>query len=183
MKRNTFIALFLGICCSSLPIRAQQAHEAVQARAGLKAIAFLNPTKGSSVSGVVTFEGTEQGVHVVAEVKGLTPGKHGFHIHEFGDCSADDASSAGGHFNPSAMPHSMPASEKRHTGDMGNLEANKDGQAHLDYFDMTMSLTGDQTILGRGVIVHEKEDDFKTQPTGASGSRLACGVIGVTKSK
>ena len=183
MKRTTMFICCLIVCCASLPLLARQAHEAGQKQVGAKAIAILSPTKGSTVSGIVTFEFVENGVRVVADVKGLTPGKHGFHVHDYGDCSADDASSAGGHFNPSSMPHSMPTSEKRHAGDMGNLEADKYGKAHLDYVDMAMMLTGEQTIVGRAVIVHEKEDDLKTQPTGAAGARLACGVIGVAKPK
>ena len=79
------------------------------------------------------------------------------------------------------MPHSMPMSEKRHVGDLGNIEADKDGNAHLDYVDPMITLSGTNSIFGRGVIVHEKEDDLKTQPTGAAGARLACGVVGVAK--
>ena len=120
-------------------------------------------------------------MHVVADISGLTPGKHGFHIHEYGDCSSDDGTSAGGHFNPNGMPHSMPTSEQRHVGDLGNIEADKDGKAHLDYFDTVISFSGKNSIVGRGLIVHEKEDDLKTQPTGAAGARVACGVIGVVK--
>lgn len=183
MKRTNVLICCLIVCYASLPLVARQAHEVGQKHVGAKAIAFPTPTKGSIVMGNVTFEATKSGIRVVADVKGLAPGKHGFHVHDFGDCTADDASSAGGHFNPSSMPHSMPTSEKRHVGDMGNLEADKDGKAHLDYVDMAMTLTGEQTIVGRAVIVHEKEDDLKTQPTGAAGARLACGVIGVAKSK
>jgi len=146
-----------------------------------RCIAVLHPTKGNSVSGIVKFEAVEGGVHIIADLTGLTPGKHGFHIHEFGDCSSDDGSSAGGHFNPNGMPHSMPASEQRHVGDLGNIEADKDGKAHLDYVDSMISFSGKNSIVGRGVIVHEKEDDLKTQPTGAAGARVACGVIGVAK--
>jgi len=159
---------------------AQMEH--VEMKGGItKCIAVLHPTKGNSVSGIVRFEAVEGGVRVVADVTGLTPGKHGFHIHEFGDCSSDDGSSAGGHFNPNGMPHSMPSSEQRHVGDLGNIEADKDGKAHLDYVDTMISFSGKNSIVGRGVIVHEKEDDLKTQPTGAAGARVACGVVGVAK--
>lgn len=146
------------------------------------AVAVLNPTIGSSVSGLVTFTATKNGVRVVADISGLSPGKHGFHIHEYGDCSADNGTSAGGHFNPGGMPHSGPNEEKRHAGDLGNIEADKDGNAKLDYVDKHLSFTGPGSILGRGVIVHEKEDDLKSQPTGDAGGRLACGVIGIMKS-
>jgi Cu-Zn family superoxide dismutase len=147
------------------------------------AIAVLQPTKGNAVHGTVSYEAVANGVHVVADISGLTPGKHGFHIHEFGDCSAEDGSSAGGHFNPGGMSHGAPTAETRHAGDMGNIAADKDGHAMLDYVDHVMTLTGERSILGHAVIVHEKEDDLKSQPTGNAGARVACGVIGIAKGK
>jgi len=146
-----------------------------------RAIAVVTATKGNSVHGVVTFEKVDKGIHVVANLTGLTPGKHGFHIHEFGDISSVDGSSAGGHFNPTGMPHSMPMSEKRHAGDMGNIDADEKGNAHLDYIDPVMNLNGKYSIIGHAVIIHEKEDDFKTQPTGNAGPRVGHGVIGIAK--
>lgn len=177
LRVTSFATLVTALCV--LTVAAQMKHE--EKPSVSKAICVLHPTKGSEVHGTVTFEAVEKGVRVVAHVSGLKPGKHGFHIHEFGDCSSDSATSAGGHFNPTGMAHSMPSSDKRHMGDLGNIEADKDGNAHLDYVDPVISLHGDSSIIGRGVIVHEKEDDFKTQPTGAAGARLACGVIGVAK--
>ena len=158
-----------------------QMHDMKEMKAVTKAIAVLHPTKSSAVSGLVTFEATQNGVRVVANISGLLPGKHGFHIHEYGDCSADDGTSAGGHFNPGGMPHSGPMAEKRHVGDLGNIEADKDGNARLEYIDKSLAFSGPDTIVGRGVIVHEKEDDLKSQPTGDAGGRLACGVIGVAQ--
>ena len=114
---------------------------------------------------------------------GLAPGNHGFHIHEFGDCSAADFTSAGGHFNPAGNPHGGPKDAKRHEGDMGNVEAGADGSATIDYTDNELRFEGSQSILGRGVIVHANPDDFKTQPTGNAGGRVACGVVGVAKSE
>jgi len=159
---------------------AQEGHNAATVS---RAVAVISPLKGSGVRGIVTFEAVGHGVRVVADLTGLAPGKHGFHIHEFGDCSSEDGSSAGGHFNPMGMPHSMPTAEKRHAGDMGNIEADAEGKAHLDYVDAVMSLGGEHAIIGHAVIVHEKEDDLKTQPTGNAGGRLACGVIGIAKAK
>lgn len=153
---------------------------AVSARAE-KAIAVLHPTQNSKVTGKVTFTQVADGVRVVAEVEGLTPGEHGFHIHEFGDCSAPDATSAGGHFNPTEHKHSGPDDETRHAGDLGNLTADETGKAHYDRVDKQLKFTGKESILGRSVIVHEKADDLKTQPTGNAGGRVACGVIGVAK--
>ena len=148
-----------------------------------KAVAVLHPTQGSSVEGKVQFAGADKGVKVTVDVKGLTPGKHGFHIHEFGDCSAPDGASAGGHFNPTSDPHGAPADTKRHAGDFGNLEAGADGVAPLEYVDTHASLEGAASVLGRGVIVHANPDDLKTQPTGNAGGRQACGVVGVAKSE
>jgi len=146
-----------------------------------KAVAVLSPTKSNSVSGVVTFTKVEGGVKIVADVTGLTPGSHGFHIHEFGDCSAADGASAGGHFNPHHMQHGAPDSEMRHAGDFGNLEADATGKAHYERVDTVISLEGADSIIGHAVIVHAKADDLKTQPTGNAGARVACGVIGVAK--
>ena len=146
-----------------------------------KAVAVLSPTQGSSVSGKVVFTKAEGGVKVSVSVTGLKEGSHGFHIHEFGDCSAPDGTSAGGHFNPAGEPHAGPKDAHRHAGDLGNIEANKDGAATLEYVDAGASFEGPNGILGRGVIVHEKADDLKTQPTGNAGGRQACGVIGAAK--
>ena len=145
-----------------------------------KAIAVLHSASGSQVAGTVTFTKVGDTVQVVADITGLTPGKHGFHIHEFGDCSAADAASAGGHFNPMKKPHGAPDAAERHAGDLGNLEADSTGKAHLELKDSMLKLSGENCIMGRGVIVHEKVDDW-SQPTGNAGGRLACGVIGVAK--
>ncbi len=148
-----------------------------------KAVAILAPTKGSEVKGTITFTKVAEGIRVEGEVTGLTPGKHGFHIHEFGDPSSPDGTSAGGHFNPGGQPHSGPHSEHRHAGDFGNIEAGSDGTAKIDMLDKLISFEGKDTILGRGVVVHAKADDLKSQPSGDAGDRVAVGVIGVTKAK
>jgi Cu-Zn family superoxide dismutase len=147
----------------------------------VKAIAVLQPTEGNSARGIVTFTKEATGMKIVADVEGLTPGKHGFHIHEFGDISAPDASSAGGHFNPNNTKHGAPADFKRHAGDLGNLEANEDGKAHYERIDVHPTFVGSHNILGRAVIIHQNEDDFETQPTGNAGPRIACGVIGIAE--
>lgn len=145
-----------------------------------KLTATVMPVGESGVSGTVTFAETDEGVRVNGSFSGLEPGNHGFHIHQFGDCSAEDATSAGGHFNPADNEHAAPASENRHMGDLGNLEANKDGQAEVDYVDEVIDL---KKILGRGLIIHAGEDDLETQPTGDAGSRVACAVIGVAQTE
>ena len=185
MNMNSFphwlIALF-ALSIISLPARAQTPEP--KSSEPLKAIAVLYPTAGNKVSGTISFTEEADGVHIKAEIKGLTPGKHGFHVHEFGDCSAADLSSAGGHFNPTNKPHAGPDAAERHMGDMGNVEADASGKADLDYVDHDISLTNEErSIIGRSVIVHAKADDLKSQPAGDSGARIACGVIGIAKSQ
>jgi superoxide dismutase, Cu-Zn family len=145
-----------------------------------KAVAVINAASHSKVSGTVSFTKTSGGVKVEAKIKGLTPGKHGFHIHEFGDATSPDAKSAGGHFNPKNHPHSGPGMQ-RHVGDLGNIEADAEGNATYDKIDSQLMFHGDSNILGRAVIVHEKADDLKTQPTGDAGGRVGIGVIGIAK--
>lgn len=146
------------------------------------AVAVLSPTAGNDVHGVVHFTQESDGVHVVANVEGLTPGKHGFHIHAFGDISAPDGTSTGGHFNPTHEQHGAPTAEHRHAGDLGNITADASGHGTMDYVDHTIMLNGPMSIVGHGVIVHAGEDDLHSQPTGAAGKRVAQGVIGVGKS-
>ena len=145
-----------------------------------KAIAVLQSASGSKVTGTVTFTKTGDIVQVVADITGLTPGKHAFHIHEFGDCSAPDAASAGSHFNPTKKPHGAPDAAEHHAGDFGNLEADSSGKAHLELKSSMLKFSGENSILGHAVIVHEKVDDW-SQPVGNAGGRVACGVIGIAK--
>lgn len=145
-----------------------------------RAIAVIHPTEGNDASGTVTFEQTGDSVHVTAEISGLEQGQHGFHVHEYGDCSASDATSAGGHYNPGDNEHGAPDDEERHVGDMGNIEAGSD-EASRDYFDSVIELNGSNSIIGHAVVIHEGEDDLQSQPTGDAGSRLGCGVIGVAE--
>jgi Cu-Zn family superoxide dismutase len=155
---------------------------------GRHAVAELNPASGSNVRGTVHFYETAKGVRVVAQISGLTPGKHGFHIHDKGDCSAPDAKSAGPHFNPTKMKHGGPNDAERHAGDFGNITADASGNATWKTVDSHISFDGPNSIIGKGVIVHAKEDDLKTQqsdattpPTtpGNAGARVACGEINV----
>jgi Cu-Zn family superoxide dismutase len=145
------------------------------------AIAVLIPTQGNEVHGTVRFTKAANGVHVVADLTGLKPGDHGFHIHEFGDASSADGTAAGGHFNPAKDTHGAPTAEHRHTGDLGNIKADASGHAALDYVDPKLSFEGSTSILGRAVVIHANADDLSTQPTGNAGGRVAVGVIGVAK--
>jgi Cu-Zn family superoxide dismutase len=146
-------------------------------RAYTRAVADLSPASNSNVKGTVTFVRQGSMTLVEATISGLTPGLHGFHIHEKGDCSAADASSAGGHFNPSGMPHAGPDSHDRHVGDFGNIEADASGNARFSRVFPNLQYEGTDSIVGRAVIVHAKADDLKTQPSGDAGGRVACGVI------
>lgn len=146
-----------------------------------QAICVLHPTEGNDVRGTVTFTRNGSSIKVEAELEGLTPGKHGFHIHEKGDCSAADATSAGGHFNPDDSDHGGPNDQERHVGDLGNIEAGEDGRATLQMEDSVITFSGANSIIGRAVVVHADEDDLTSQPTGNAGGRLACGVIGVVE--
>lgn len=144
-----------------------------RANAGLKA------TKGNKTFGEATFEQVGGKVRVVIFVQGLKPGQeHGLHIHEKGDCSSGDGMSAAGHFNPHGKPHGNPASAERHAGDLPSLKANKAGRANIQVDVEAITVTpGPASVIGRSVIVHAAPDDYKTQPTGNAGARLACGVI------
>lgn len=143
-----------------------------------KAIASLIPTKGSDVKGWVTFTRVDDKVEVRAEISGLTPGDHGFHIHEYGVWS-EDGMASGGHYNPTDMPHAGHDADQRHVGDFGNITAGENGVATLVLEDSGVRFFGPTSIIGRGVVVHEKADDLKSQPSGDAGARLAVGVIGV----
>lgn len=147
------------------------------------AIAVINPASGSNVHGTVKFIQIGNTVRIVADLDGLTAGaQHGFHIHEFGDCSAADATSAGGHYDAAGtMHHGKPDDAVKHSGDLGNVAADSSGKTHHEITVSGISISGGQTaILGRGVIVHAKADDFG-QPVGNAGGRIGCGVIGVMK--
>jgi Cu-Zn family superoxide dismutase len=144
---------------------------------GSSAVADLAPTTGNAAKGTVTFTPRGDKVAVSAKVSGLAPGEHGFHIHEKGDCSSGDGMSAGGHFNPFGKPHGNPSGMERHAGDMPMLMADGSGNATLEVVLDTITIGGNGDIVGRAVIVHKDPDDFKTQPTGNAGGRVACGVI------
>jgi superoxide dismutase, Cu-Zn family len=145
----------------------------------LRATAALQPTKGSKAFGEATFEQAGDKVRVIVFAQGLKPNaEHGFHIHEAGDCSSGDGMSAKGHFNPNGKAHGNPDSAERHAGDLPALKSGKDGRAKIDVTVDAISIgQGPGNIIGRGLIIHADPDDYKTQPTGNAGARIACGVI------
>lgn len=146
--------------------------------AGPRADAGLQARSGSNVAGSVSFTQVGDKLLVEASITGLTPGEHGFHVHESGDCSAADASSAKGHFNPGAKTHGHHGGNERHAGDLPNLVAGADGHATYRAEVGGLSLSDATTgIIGRSIVVHADPDDYKSQPAGNSGKRIACGSI------
>ena len=147
--------------------------------------ADIYPLGETEVEGFVKIVEDELGIHITGEISGLTPGGlHGFHLHEFGDCSAPDGMDAdgmgaGGHFNPEGHAHAGPNSIKRHFGDFGNIKADEEGVAIIDL--RIVGRKGLEKAFGRGIIIHEGPDDEKTNHSGNAGARVACGVVGISK--
>ena len=182
MKTTLLSLAVAGLCgCASTDRGTDHADTSKPSgsKARRQAVAVLAPAPNQNISGQVTFLEETQGIRVTANITGLTPGKHGFHIHEKGECTGD-FTSAGGHFNPEQMPHGAPTATQKHIGDMGNIEADANGVARYNRVFQAMTFSGANSILGKAVIVHAKADDLQTQPTGDAGGRVACGVIQVT---
>jgi Cu-Zn family superoxide dismutase len=157
-------------------------HAHAEAWSSVKqAVAVVHATAGNKCHGRVQFTQEGDSVKVVADLEGLNPGqKHAIHVHQYGDCSAPDGASAGGHYNPENHPHALPTGTgPRHAGDLGNLEADSNGKAHYEITVDNITVAGTKNpIIGRAVIVHAKVDDGG-QPVGNAGARIGCGVIGI----
>lgn len=178
----------LAGCAGTAPMSSPEARAAKNYRPGIstaqQAIANLASASGSLVSGTLTLVPMGDGVHLTGEVGGLSPGSsHGFHIHEKGDCSAADASSAGGHFNPTAQPHGRAMQGAHHAGDSDNIVADAKGVARVNTHLMGVSLGGggSNDIASRAIVVHAAPDDYSSQPSGNAGARVACAVITVVR--
>lgn len=143
-------------------------------------VCVLRPTKGNNVRGTLTFRQKGDVCTIAGTVRNLTPGKHGFHIHEFGDLRSPDGTAAGGHFNPDGHKHGGPHDAERHVGDLGNIEADEQGVAKVKMDVKGLKL---HFILGRSIVVHADADDLSSQPAGNAGPRVAVGVIGVAQPK
>lgn len=140
--------------------------------------AIIEGRSGSSLRGDAKFYAVQGGVEIHVRVKNTPPGWHAVHIHEKGDCSADDGTSAGGHFNPDGNDHGSPHAAVHHAGDLGNMWVDQDGIGHHVVFMPELSISeGTHAVRGRAMIVHAGADDLITQPTGAAGGRIGCGVI------
>jgi Cu-Zn family superoxide dismutase len=143
-----------------------------------RAVATIAPRSGTAVTGRACFTERAGAVHVVIDARGLTPGLHGVHVHATGDCSAPDAASAGPHFDPTGGTHAGPHDPRRHAGDLGNLEAGTDGAGTLRVATDALTVApGPRSVVGRALVIHADPDDLVTQPSGASGARVGCGVI------
>ena len=154
------------------------AGQAPAGQAKASVVATFKAKAESKAAGTVTFTRDGDKVRAVIELSNVSPGPHGIHIHEKGDCSAADFSSAGGHWNPSSKQHACPPEGERHPGDFGNIEVKEDGTARSELTLEQVNLgDGPQSLLGKSVILHEGKDDCHSQPSGESGGRLACAVI------
>ena len=138
-------------------------------------VAVLRPTKGNKVRGQLRLMAKDDVIKVVGRVSNLTPGKHGFHIHQFGDARSNDGKAAGGHYNPDGHDHGAPGTVS-HVGDLGNITAGENGVAEVD---VTIKGHPLHFLFGRSFVVHAGEDDLKSQPSGAAGDRVAVGIIGI----
>lgn len=161
------------------PVREEIAflEEAERAKHRVEqAVARIYPfDEALPIRGQVVFKRVRSGIQIIADVEGLPPGEHGFHIHEFGDCHAGKA--VGNHFNPTHQRHGAPDDPERHVGDLGNLIADESRHAHYERLDRVISFEGPTSILGRSIVIHAEPDDFVTQPAGNAGEKIACGVI------
>lgn len=177
MKKTLILGIALVASLSVVACKKKPATDMKPAEAApnAKAGGILISKSGSHVSGEVTFLNTvKDGLTMTVKLKGATPGVHGIHVHDKGDCAADDASTAGPHFNPMAEKHGGPATEHHHAGDLGNITVEADGHATYETIVKTLKF---EDVIGKSIIVHEKADDLATDPSGNSGARQACAVI------
>jgi len=175
------LSLLLLIACARKDegrSKEEAASTTGEAPKPLVAKATLRPSTRANVHGTVIFTQNGNMVTVVAHVEGAKPGLHGFHVHEIGDCTALDFSSAGNHFNPGGAVHGAPADATRHAGDLGNIDIGPDGSGHLELkTDHLTVADGPNSVVGRAIILHEQADDLGSQPAGNAGAREACGVV------
>lgn len=178
MSRARFHAVPLAFVCALLLAFGVSCQYFGLGGAEKVATARISGREGSTLEGEATFTESDGSVIIHVALTGAPPGMHAIHIHETGDCSAADFTSAGGHFNPGGHAHGAPTAAEHHAGDLGNLEVLDDGTCtfEIESPDLTVA-EGPRSVVGRAVIIHEKADDLTTQPTGAAGGRIGCGVV------
>lgn len=182
----TLLMMMLVVACGGSTDRAASEPElepeqesVTETRQPRVARAELMAKSGSELQGEAVFTEADGVVTMAIRVAGVAPGEHAVHLHEVGDCGSDDGKSAGGHWNPTSADHGKWGETPYHRGDIGNLAVGEDGTAALTFSAEEWSIGGDPgtDVVGRAVIVHASPDDFTTQPTGAAGARIGCGVI------
>lgn len=172
---SILVGSWLLLACASCSHRERIASSQPDPRA---AFASFVAAPGGALRGTVAFTEEPGGVHIVVAVSSATPGRHGIHIHEKGDCTAPDFTSAGGHFNPSGAPHACGPTTPRHAGDLGNISVGADGTGRLELTTKQITLSpGPLSVIGRSVVIHTGADDCVSQPAGDSGKRVACAPI------
>lgn len=180
---SALIIVLLLFSCAQQQTETEKSKEEAGPKV-TEAIATIQAAEGQNVTGTVRFTRTGKGVQVEARLNNLSQGKHGFHIHQYGNCSDSQGfTTAGGHYNPEKQQHGSPTADQRHVGDMGNVPAGPEGTAELTYTDQIIQLNGKNSVIGRAVIIHAGEDDLESQPSGDAGSRVGCGVIGIVKTE
>ena len=182
MKSFHRLSVVLSAACLSIwalgCASSKSGSAAVEPSAGPHVSATIEGRSGSALTGTATFTQAGGAVHIVVDVNNAPEGVHAVHLHEKGDCSAPDASSAGGHFNPTHMPHGAPEAPQHHAGDFGNMTVGADGHGHLELDSAALTVApGEMSVVGRAIVVHGKPDDMTTQPTGNAGPRIGCGVV------
>ena len=180
LKKNYCLLAAILISSSLVSFESDDGDAAVDTVRTLTASTKIVAKNSSGISGTVTFSETDGIVSMTANVSGLSAGNHAIHIHAIGDCSADDGTSAGGHWNPSDVDHGVWGTAPFHSGDIGNLEVGDDGTGTITReTDLWCINCDDSTknIIGKAIIIHEGPDDFSSQPSGAAGPRIGCGEI------
>ena len=184
MKKSFVITLILLIGCPVVLVscdreQLQSVSDALSVVATTYATAQINSASGSNLTGTAIFTKDGENITLSIEIQNASPGLHAVHIHESGDCSAPDGTSAGGHWNPTGVAHGKWGEGEFHLGDIGNITVDEDGTGSIELTtDLWEIGTGsDVDVIGKGIIVHAGADDFTSQPSGAAGARIGCGVI------
>lgn len=184
MKKNLglsllFCMLALIVACGSSEEPAAEEASSLPSEPIARLDTLLKAKSGSELTGIAIFIQDSFGVSLQLNIENTPPGEHAVHLHEVGDCSADDASSAGGHWNPTIEDHGKWGEAPHHLGDIGNISVGEDGIGNLTLTTdrWTIGGGGETDIYGKALIVHADPDDFTSQPTGAAGGRIGCAVI------